>query len=106
MIKKICILFTILFVSINSYPEKNIPQQIKDLEAKIANAEGREKVDLLYELGYKFYNKFSQKKYVQFAEETLALSKKINYPLGIAKAYHLTGNVPRLCTNSCCEFNL
>lgn len=84
-VKKIIIL---LFISLSSLLSLTVIGQIDSLENRLIElSNSKEKVDVLNELSYIYYNNNLNKTF-EYANEALALSNNLNYLKGKATAYH------------------
>ena len=66
-------------------PGTAIGQEITELENKLQTVSGKEKVDILNQLG-SFYSNSNPNKSIHFCNQAITLSKKINYKKGGANA--------------------
>ena len=64
--------------------------KIKELEKKVHESSGEEKVERLNDLAYAIYNSDPEKT-EQYAKDALELAKKINSNYGIARSYNIIG---------------
>jgi len=83
--KKILISVVIFIVSAILIAEKMPERKITDLEQKLQSVSGIEKIDTLNKLAY-IYHSRSPEKCIEYSNQALKLSKKINYPKGEANA--------------------
>lgn len=76
MKRKALILISILFISIALLPERTMGQKQEDLEEKLKSASGKEKIEILNQLAYK-YRSQSPKKCIAYGNQALKLSQKL-----------------------------
>lgn len=76
----------ILMISILLWADKTIDQKIADLEKKLKNAQGNEKIDVLNELVTKYYYSQAPKKGLEYAAQALQLSRELKNTNGEAAA--------------------
>jgi tetratricopeptide (TPR) repeat protein/tRNA A-37 threonylcarbamoyl transferase component Bud32 len=69
---------------------KTIDQKISELEKKLQQVQGKEKVDLLNHLAYLYISK-SPVKCIEYAEQALALAQKLNHLSGEGRALQNIG---------------
>jgi tetratricopeptide (TPR) repeat protein/tRNA A-37 threonylcarbamoyl transferase component Bud32 len=81
----------IILISLFLFAEKNIDQQVVELEQKLANVSGQERVDVLNDIAFKLFDRFPQKG-MDYANQALALSQKINYQKGAQRSLNNLGN--------------
>ena len=87
LMKKIIILICFLFISIDTFSQKNNGHEIDSLETVLNQTTvDTIKINALNGLSAISYNKDSQKS-LEYAKSAYALSKKINYKKGIADSY-------------------
>ena len=90
MKKKGVTLFTILMIGLVVFGEKAIDQKIANLEKKLQTVSGKEKIVLLNELAYEYQNQ-SFEKCLNYANQALKLSQKLNDAKGEAIALNNVG---------------
>lgn len=85
MKKKVITLTIVVLIAAVILAEQTLDQKIAQLEMKLAEVSGKEKVEVLNELSAIYYNK-SAKKCIEFAEQAIALSQKTGNLPGEANA--------------------
>ncbi len=93
LILKIKLHIVFLFVSLWLIPEINAQRKVigEGLLNQLAHSKGEERIPILLDLA-KFYQNNDQEKTIQYAEESLLLSKQINDQLNIGRAYIMLGD--------------
>jgi len=92
MKKKIICLISIFIIAFSPVlsVEKTIEQQITDLEKKLQQVSGKEKIEVLNDIAYKMYS-ISPEKCIEYGSQALSLSREYGYPIGKARALKVIG---------------